>query len=483
MSQKELKDVIDPEILAEDPSGEKPKFSLRSGVSGIVGLNRNKVIGGVSLVGLALAGIFGMTVASDQKSQQEQAKAAKPAEARARVESKTGGDWYDDKPDGVAGLSPQQNSTPSLGVNTAEGAASAPQGAAPGAPLPLTAAPSAAPGAAGPVAGPVAGKPMVPNLDGQGRTMATAATSGMPTPTAGPGGSGIDAAEEQRRAQALQQALSSGLTVSVPNSNAGGGPGATAEQALGALAGRAAAAGLGGAGAPPAGAGQQQEDPNKQGRKEAFMSAARTVDSAYSPSVKTVARSPYEVKAGSVIPSVMISGISSDLPGQVIAQVRENVWDSRSGRYLLIPQGSRLIGLYDSHVAFGQRRVLLAWSRIIYPDGSSFDLKGMPGTDAAGFAGFKDQVDNHYARIFGAAALMSLISAGVQLSQPNNGGGNTNTTPSVSQTVGAALGQQLGQVGMNITQKNLNIQPTLEIRPGYKFNVMVTADMILPPVN
>lgn len=228
----------------------------------------------------------------------------------------------------------------------------------------------------------------------------------------------------------------------------------------------------------------QQEDPNKQDQKDQFAKAAKiSADPDYSPSQKTRPRSPYEVKAGAIIPAVMIGGINSDLPGQVIAQVRENVYDTNSGRILLIPQGSRLVGLYDAHVAYGQKRILLAWTRVIYPDGSSFDLKGMPGTDKAGYGGFFDQVDNHYMRIFGSAVLMSLISAGVQLSQPNNGSSAVNNnTPSVSQTVGAALGQQIGQTAMNMTQKNLAIQPTLEVRPGYQFNVMVTADMILPPI-
>jgi type IV secretion system protein VirB10 len=228
---------------------------------------------------------------------------------------------------------------------------------------------------------------------------------------------------------------------------------------------------------------QQGEDPNKQDRKDQFARAARNnVDPSYSPSQKIKPRSEFEVKAGAIIPAVMIGGINSDLPGQVIAQVRENVYDSKTGQHLLIPQGSRLIGLYDAHVAYGQQRILLAWNRVIYPDGSSFDLKGMPGADKAGYAGFFDKVDNHYAKIFGSAVLMSFISAGVQLSQPAAGSSTTNSQPSVSQTVGAALGQQIGQTAMTITQKNLNIQPTLEVRPGYQFNVMVTADMILPPV-
>ncbi len=227
----------------------------------------------------------------------------------------------------------------------------------------------------------------------------------------------------------------------------------------------------------------QPDDPNKQDRKDQFLKAQREVDdTAYSSSQKMAARSMYELKAGGIIPAVLITGINSDLPGQVIGQVSEDVRDTKTGRFVLIPQGTRLIGLYDAHVAYGQKRILLAWSRMVFQDGSSFDLKGMPGADMGGFAGFFDEVDNHYVKIFGSSALLSLISAGVQLSQPNNGGGNNNNQqPSVSQTIGSALGQQIGQTGMTLTQKNLNVQPTLQIRPGYKFNVMVTADMILTP--
>jgi type IV secretory pathway VirB10-like protein len=226
------------------------------------------------------------------------------------------------------------------------------------------------------------------------------------------------------------------------------------------------------------------EDPNKQGRKESFLASQRnSADPDYSSSMKRAPRSPYELKAGAVIPAVLIGGINSDLPGQVIAQVKENVFDTKTGQHLLIPQGSRLVGLYDAQVAYGQQRVLLAWNRIIFPNGDSFNLKGMPGSDKGGYAGFADQVDNHYLRIFGSAILTSIISAGVQLSQPNPASTTTNSSqgPSVSQTVGAALGQQIGQTALTITQKNLNIQPTLKVRSGYEFNVMVTADMILPP--
>lgn len=189
-------------------------------------------------------------------------------------------------------------------------------------------------------------------------------------------------------------------------------------------------------------------------------------------------KSPYEVEEGTVIPATMIGGINSDLPGEIIGQVRENVYDTPTGKYLLIPQGSRLVGVYSSAVTYGQTRVLVAWNRLIYPDGDSIDLGQMPGSDAGGFAGFNDEVDNHYLRIFGSALLASLFSAGAQLSQPQN---NSNGTISSSQILAASLGQQANQVGTLLISRGLDIQPTLKIRKGYLFNIMATKDMVLQP--
>ena len=291
---------------------------------------------------------------------------------------------------------------------------------------------------------------------------------------------------QQQKAQAEQLAAQTLDTAKkAPLATAGFGERQAGGQAVPAAGQQDRLQGAPAAGVPLAGFGQQgrEDDPNKQVRKEQFLKEQQQVaDREYSPSRKTAPRSSYEVKAGSIIPGVMISGLNSDVPGQVIAQVREDVYDTKNGQHLLIPQGSRLVGVYDSQVAYGQQRVVIAWSRIQFRDGATFDLKGMPGADMSGYSGFFDKVDNHYVKIFGSSVLLSLISAGVQLSQPNQGGGNNNNQPSASQTVGAALGQQIGQTGMNITQKNLNVQPTLEIRPGYRFNIMVTADMILPPV-
>jgi type IV secretion system protein VirB10 len=189
--------------------------------------------------------------------------------------------------------------------------------------------------------------------------------------------------------------------------------------------------------------------------------------------------SPYEVKAGTIIPATMIGGIASDLPGQILGQVSENVYDSASGRFILIPQGAKLIGTYDNGVTTGQERVLVAWTRIIFPDASSIDVGKMPGADEGGYAGFHDRVDDHFLKTFGSAILLSVVSAGVQLSQGN---GNNQTSGLTSQqTIAAALGQQLGQLGQETARRNMQVQPTLEIRPGYRFTVMVTKDMVLRP--
>jgi type IV secretion system protein VirB10 len=175
-----------------------------------------------------------------------------------------------------------------------------------------------------------------------------------------------------------------------------------------------------------------------------------------------------------VLPAVLISGISSDLPGVIIAQVSQDVYDTATGRWTLIPQGSRLVGQYSSEVAYGQARVLVAWQRIVFPDGKALDLGAMPGADSAGYAGFKDKVNNHYLRIFGSALLMSGVTAGAALSQPDS---TYNDRQSARSALSEALGQQLGQATAQMIAKNLNIAPTLEIRPGYRFNVIVTKDL------
>ena len=230
-------------------------------------------------------------------------------------------------------------------------------------------------------------------------------------------------------------------------------------------------------------AGTQQSGAAPQSPQQAdaaFLDAAASkADDGYLPAAVRPPIGHDELFAGSVIPAVMLTGIDSDLPGSITAQVRQTVYDSLDPGVVLIPQGTRLVGEYSSQVAYGQSRVLVAWNWLIFPNGAMIDLEGMAGTDGAGQAGFHDQVDNHYMRVFGSAILMSLLGVGAQLSQPQTA--NALTTPSASQQAAAAMAEGLNSVGTNVLNRNLDIQPTLNIRPGYAFNVLVNRTMILPP--
>lgn len=189
------------------------------------------------------------------------------------------------------------------------------------------------------------------------------------------------------------------------------------------------------------------------------------------------APAPYSLQAGFVLPAIMISGIVSDLPGQVMAQVSQSVYDSPTGRHLLIPQGTRLIGTYNSEIVYGQRRVLMAWQRLVFPDGRTLDLQAMPGADASGKAGFRDQVNTHFWRTLRSAFLLSGVVAAVSLSQDNDSGDSDRQR--ASDALSEALGQTLGSAIAEQLRKNMNVSPTIEIRPGYRFNVMVSKDIVL----
>jgi type IV secretion system protein VirB10 len=271
--------------------------------------------------------------------------------------------------------------------------------------------------------------------------------------------------------QALEAALQAGTVVQTGGVSSGvGSPALPA--ALGGLSSGALAEALARLSAqaqrPLAGQGDQ----NRQADKQAFL--AETYPTPYLPAERRAPASPYEIKSGTIIPAVMISGVNSDLPGMILAQVSQDVYDTATGRQRLIPQGTRLVGRYDSSVAYGQKRVLVAWHRLIFPDASSLELGSMPGTDGAGYAGFTDKVDTHFFRVFGSAFLMSLIGAAYQLSQPDRQDPNS---PQV--TLAEQIGQQMHTTASQLIRKNLNVQPTLNIRPGYRFNVFVTQDVAL----
>ncbi|MBB4263804.1 TrbI/VirB10 family protein [Bradyrhizobium sp. CIR3A] len=216
---------------------------------------------------------------------------------------------------------------------------------------------------------------------------------------------------------------------------------------------------------------------NAQDRKLAFASASvdrRTV----SPDRVTRPASPYIVQAGTVIPGALITGIRSDLPGQITAQVTESVYDTPTGRFLLVPQGARLMGIYDSQVTFGQSRVLLVWTRLIMPNGRSIVLERQPGADTAGYAGLEDQVDNHWGELLKAAALSTFLAIGTEL----GAGSDTNSNDSaIIQALRHGASDSLNQTGQQVVRRSLSIQPTLTVRPGFPVRVLVNHDLILTP--
>ena len=210
-----------------------------------------------------------------------------------------------------------------------------------------------------------------------------------------------------------------------------------------------------------------------QDRKTAFLNASTDKRTVSSDRLEAPA-SPYVVQAGTVIPAALITGIRSDLPGQITAQVTEAVYDSPTGKYLLIPQGAKLIGQYDSSVAFGQSRVLLVWTRIIMPDGNSIVLERQPGADTQGYAGLEDEVDNHWGMLFKAAVLSTLLSVGAEA-------GTSQDENNLVQAIRSGASNSISQTGQQIVQRQLNIQPTLTIRPGFPVRVIVTRDLVLAP--
>ncbi|MER9527144.1 TrbI/VirB10 family protein [Mesorhizobium sp. M0292] len=214
-------------------------------------------------------------------------------------------------------------------------------------------------------------------------------------------------------------------------------------------------------------------DQNNQQRKLDFVSQ-RSTNGIYNPHALQTPASLYQIMAGSVIAASLITGINSDLPGLVVAQVTENVHDSVTGTILLIPQGSRLIGSYDSVVAFGQKRALLVWQRIVMPNGSSIQIDNLPATDAAGYAGLEDKVDFHTWQLIKGVAVATLLGVGTELSFGEN-------ESDLVKAIRESTQQNVSQAGQRITEKNLNIQPTITVRPGWPLRVIVHKDLVLRP--
>ncbi len=219
--------------------------------------------------------------------------------------------------------------------------------------------------------------------------------------------------------------------------------------------------------APTPGAGQ-----GEQVSRRNFLNGGRTAppESGFRLSR---ASSAYIVQAGSIIPAAMITGIRSDLPGVITAQVTQNVYDSITGRHLLIPQGSRLIGEYDSQISFSQNRVLLAWDRLILLDGRSIQLDRLPGADAAGYAGLSDKVDHHWGGIFRAALISTLLGIGTEVGSAND--------DELVRAIRQGGSESIGRTGQDLVRRQMGVQPTITIRPGFLLRVIVTRDLNFSP--
>jgi type IV secretion system protein VirB10 len=217
---------------------------------------------------------------------------------------------------------------------------------------------------------------------------------------------------------------------------------------------------------------QVSQDANFQQRKEHFIADAPD-SSIYNPYQIEKPVSPWQIMAGAVIPATLLTGINSDLPGQIVGQVTEPVYDTVTGQTVLIPQGSRIIGRYDSMVTYGQSRALVVWNRIIMPDGTSISIENLPGVDGRGNAGLKDQVNNHTLRIFSAAALSSLISVGAELSEDDD--------DRIARALRDATQDGASRASEEVIRRQLAVQPTITVRPGWRLRILVHQDIILKP--
>ncbi|HZK98330.1 MAG TPA: TrbI/VirB10 family protein [Caulobacteraceae bacterium] len=233
--------------------------------------------------------------------------------------------------------------------------------------------------------------------------------------------------------------------------------------------------------APPDGAVRPHEAgdvqiQNGQGEKRQFAAGARSEDYLASPLRDAI--SPWEVKAGTVIPAALITAINSDLPGEVIAQVTEPVYDHATGRTVLIPQGSRLIGQYDSQVAYGQERALIAWNRVIMPNGRSINIGSMSGADLTGASGLRDRVNDHFGQLAKGILLSTLFSVGAASAQDASARSSGGL---VINSAGSGVANNAQEVGQRITDRDLGRQPTITVRAGWPLRVLVNKDMILAP--
>ncbi|MFN3320054.1 MAG: TrbI/VirB10 family protein [Allorhizobium sp.] len=301
--------------------------------------------------------------------------------------------------------------------------------------------------------GPALGPPLPgdlgrPILDAQNRGQPVVPPT-IPTPT-------VDEAEQRRRAEEEAARTSRVFFQTQPGSTPLPGNSTTPNVPGFDLAGLAGQSG-------------QQ---TAQDRQLAFLNAP--VDRRTTSSDRVMApASPFILQAGAVISAALITGIRSDLPGQITAQVTENIYDSPTGHVMLVPQGTRIIGQYDNNVQFGQRRALLVWSRLIFPNGRSIVLERQPGADSQGYAGLEDGVDYHWWDLAKAAGLSTLLAVGTELA--------TDDDDRLIRAIRDGTQDTINQAGQQIIQRQLQVAPTLTIRPGFPVRVIVTRDLVLEP--
>ena len=227
----------------------------------------------------------------------------------------------------------------------------------------------------------------------------------------------------------------------------------------------------------------QSQDPNGQAGKQNFLRGGNGGGSMtpqwYSDSLPVPQQFPYELKAGTIIPGILITGINSDLPGSVLGHVSENVWDTATGKFVLIPKGTRILGVYDSEVSFGQRRVLLVWNRLVFPNGTTLDIAGSPGVDQAGYSGLSGKVNEHWGKMIGAALISSVFVAGAEMVYDGDSQGNSENRSPRDVAAESAAGSII-DMGAKLTDRAAGIQPTITVRPGKKFGIFVQKDVVFP---
>ena len=224
----------------------------------------------------------------------------------------------------------------------------------------------------------------------------------------------------------------------------------------------------------------QKPDPNGQTGKIDFLrnSGNSLTPQGYSASLPVPQQFPYELKAGTIIPGIMLTGINSDLPGNVIAQVSENIWDTATGHYVLIPKGTRILGVYDSQVTFGQRRVLLVWNRLVFPNGTTLDIAGSPGVDQAGYSGLSGKVNEHWGTMIKTALLTSLFIAGAEMVYDGDTQGSRNNNKSPRDVTAESAAGAILDMGAKLMNRASDIQPTISIRPGKRMGIFVQKDIV-----